>query len=367
MISKKYFKDYLRKLFPLAGLCLAVVILIQLIVFSSGSLSFGRVADPKILPIFICGFLVASFLPSVVFDYRFSKRKEDIFYSLPISRKSLAMTRFWAGALVLFVVYTLPALLGFLIALLSRSPYLTYVNYLPFYFTSVIFLFLVYAGSSFFALFAQSFSDSLESLFIFHLAAFFLPYGLAVLFAGDRSSLFWGLSPVGGMVLLFSVFQPAIGHTLDYGYDSVTGQGETIDYGSHWALTDSLDFLGLAVTVVLAVLFFVAAATSFVKDKAENAEEPNSRFFGLRIFLPIAYTGALLLLTGLESGTDDNPVFLNPLYYLYCALIGVAYVIFDMLRRRHIRMTWELGFSLSSGFLLALLFGCLRGWGLLPV
>lgn len=281
---------------------------------------------------FFCGMLIVLclFAPVYIFSFKMKKRSVDAMYSLPVRREGLYFVKSLIGLLLVFVPYTVACLTGVSVVL-CRENYFQLGWYLPFYFVGVALGVCLYFAYAFLFTRANTVADGI----VFMLAWSFF-FELALLLVVQGLDCF-GLENWGEFIKEHDY--------LDIQYSLFGGVVEATDFFSSLLGKKNVDFdAALAQSVAFAVVCGGAACALFFlglkKEKAENAEQISSSWWGYKTLIP-AYLA--LCLSMISAGL----IFWSSL--LMAAI--VAYIVY----RRSVRLKWFDWASIGGAFLLGLM------------
>ena len=260
-------------------------------------------------------------VPIMQFSYRMHTRSVDLWYCLPISRKSLTLVRTLVGLVLVFVPYTLAYWLGVAGVAIQQPRTFEFVWYLPNYLLSLVLGAGLFGVNAFLFTRANRASDGIVFMLAWGCALAMLMWYLSEIFQfvvpyydsrygttsyrcfSNLPICFFTFGPIGWSASLFDKF-------------ILSGAAE---YSDWLAFGISLG-VGLVEAVAAYVLLFVYAD----RDKAENAAQISSSWWGYRVLIPVYLTLTVSLL-------DPTTFSYNYLFYTL-SLIG-AFILYFAYRR----------------------------------
>lgn len=260
-------------------------------------------------------------VPIMQFSYRMHTRSVDLWYCLPISRKSLTLVRTLVGLVLVFVPYTLAYWLGVAGVAIQQPRTFEFVWYLPNYLLSLVLGAGLFGVNAFLFTRANRASDGIVFMLAWGCALAMLMWYLSEIFQfvvpyydsrygttsyrcfSNLPICFFTFGPIGWSASLFDKF-------------ILSGAAE---YSDWLAFGISLG-VGLVEAVAAYVLLFVYAD----RDKAENAAQISSSWWGYRVLIPVYLTLTVSLL-------DPTTFSYNYLFYAL-SLIG-AFILYFAYRR----------------------------------
>lgn len=322
----------------LPALAIFSVIYLLVIYLASTSSFYSYWPNPGVEVLTVFPLIVAPCLPFMAESYRYSRRSTDVYYSFPIKRKTLWLTRHLTMLLaflaLVLIIYLLGLLNGIVIAQTrpqdGRSP-LHYGYYFPLLLVLLLFLSAHYLVGAFFAKVSLSFRTGVihyASALLFAFLYFYIAVVLVQQFDGEPLGAVLSISidPVSTMIILSRTFAARI-----VGNPAIIFSPADIAY-------TVIHCLALA---TIAVFAFLAKQPSgeLCGTSGDNEKLP------LRIltFIP-AFTFALAL-TSIGGFLGLIPLG------VYCYVLAAIYE----RRFKLSRLCWMgFGIALLSGFLLGL-------------
>ena len=242
-----------------------------------------------------------------------NKRNLDTFYSLPLSRRGLALAHYLSGALQTALIFTVSVICSFIMAL----PYASYMKLwlLPaYYLLSLIFGLGFYSFVIFLFGEANTVLDGIIFCGMWGIFGSLLLYNLTVVtapFAPYMTHTFWSnLHNVGdywGMAYL------PLGNLANLFTDMVSKTKAFESTSTIISRTFAMFFVWAGIYIACAVGYF----RTFCRKGAENAGEISSSAFGYKLLIPLYGLNLLI----------DNSDF-DILLVIYFALMIVGYVIY---------------------------------------
>ena len=278
--------------------------------------------------------ILATVVPVLQFSYRMKQRTVDLWYSLPITRKQLTLVRILGGLVLTLAPFALGYWLGVAVVAI-RGAHFDYFWYLPAFFA------LLLAGTALFlvnAFFFTRGNSVFDGIFFMLLWCCLLPVVFTSLNLGfEKNYLYYhGDNRINFDTLgtfLFS-YSPAVLLTNVFS-DFVLKE----PFGSHsfYFLTSGGELEGeiiliaaLILPVIEGVLAYFGLTRFAERDKAENASQVSSSWWGYKTLIP-AYA---LLVTGIVTTTTVINAFeFDFIFFFYLALIAVgAFVLYFVYR-----------------------------------
>ncbi len=323
----------------LPALAIFSVIYLLVIYLASAHAFYGYWPSPGVEVLSVFPLIVAPCLPFMAESYRYSRRSTDVYYSFPIKRKTLWLTRH----LTMLVAFLTLVLIIYLLALLNgiivfqtrpqdgRGP-LHYGYYFPLLLVLLLFLAAHYLVGAFFAKISLSFRTGVihyASALLFAFLYFYIAVVLVQQFDGEplNAVLSISIDPVSTMIILSRTFAERI-----VGEPAIVFSTADIVY----------TIIHCLALVTIAVFAFLVKQPSgeLCGTSGDNEKLP------LRIltFIP-AFTFALAL-------TSIGGFFTLIPLGAYCYVLAAIYE----RRFKLSRLSWMgFGIALLSGFLLGLI------------
>lgn len=206
----------------LPALAIFSVIYLLVIYLASTSSFYGYWPNPGVEILTVFPLIVAPCLPFMAESYRYSRRSTDVYYSFPIKRKTLWLTRhltMLVAFLTLVIIIYLSGLLNGIIVVQTRpqdgrSP-LHYGYYFPLLLVLLLFLAAHYLVGAFFAKISLSFRTGVihyASALLFAFLYFYIAVVLVQQFDGEPLDAVLSISidPVSTMIILSRTFAERI-------------------------------------------------------------------------------------------------------------------------------------------------------------
>ncbi len=280
--------------------------------------------------------ILATVAPVLQFSYRMKQRTVDLWYSLPITRKQLTLVRILGGLVLTLAPFALGYWLGVAVVAI-RGAHFDHFWYLPAFFA------LLLAGTALFlvnAFFFTRGNSVFDGIFFMLLWCCILPVvftSLNLNLAYDNYYLYnFGDNRINFDTIgtfLFS-YSPAVLLTNVFS-DFVLK--ESFDSLPFYFLTSGGELEGeiiliaaLILPVIEGVLAYFGLTRFAERDKAENASQVSSSWWGYKTLIP-AYA---LLVTGIVTTTTVINAFeFDFIFFFYLALIAVgAFVLYFVYR-----------------------------------
>lgn len=359
-IHKNYYKYLFRKLIPITVIASIIFIIANFIHIISVDLSeittstyipyipYDR-RDSAIATITIVSCIYALFFPIYIFSYRFSKKKVDIYYSLPINKGSLALTSFLGGLTSIAISFTISYLLGFFVILAKDHAGVNLALYLPYYFIALILLLLTYMIGSSFALLGNNKTDVAIELILINLLPLLISYTLHN-YVSDISRKFDNhisldvLTPFVGIYSIIQSFGEFISYSYKPTFPLIEFQDCMFENAGNIYSYYTPYLASLILFIILALVLIPAFYYSTKKAKSENAALIQTSYYGVRTFYSILFYTMLTYVTNAVSNKDM-------MVFLYIAIIYISFIVLDMFRRRKISWTKRLTFEMIASLL----------------
>ncbi len=316
--------------------------------------------------------ILATVAPVLQFSYRMKQRSVDLWYSLPITRKQLTLVRIIGGLVMTLAPFALAYWLGIAVVAI-RGAHFDYIWYLPAFFA------LLLAGAALFLVNAFLFTRGnsvFDGIFFMLLWCCLLPVVFTSLNLGfEKNYLYYHgdnrinfdtlgtfLFSYSPAVLLTNVFSDFV---LKDPFDSLSFY--FLPSGGEGELEGKIVLIvALILPVVEGVLAFLGLTLFAEKDKAENASQVSSSWWGYRTLIP-AYTGVAyaILFRIFAIGTFEVEIL------FFTALIAVGAFVLYFVYRHSFRLkksdVLSVVFSMLGGIVYAyILFGiCQNVWGVI--
>lgn len=223
----------------------------------------------KLMQNVIAVFSILCFIvPILCFKFKMNKRSVDEFYSLPISREKLYLVKSLVGLCMVFIPYTVSFFMCAII-MVARSGASDALMGIPLYFLSLPCAALLFGINAFAFTRANKVIDGIVFISFFSLAFMSLVVFFAQTFPLPSDALngiyYWTPSgPLNFVIMEFGL--------------AASGDG--------WTMPHFSALIGVIVMVLVGVacwfgLFFVQRF-----EKAENAEQISTSWFGYKVFIP---------------------------------------------------------------------------------
>lgn len=282
MINKAYFVRFFKEssiMLIVSSLIFALVNFIIIININLNETTTYEYFTSLIYPLFIFTFLG----PLYVLSYKDSKRKADVYYSLPISRISFLLTRMLVIILDTFIIYFISYFVGILISSFNEIDrnLLNYGYAILYFFVTFLVFIPIFIFTTYFANKGNSIFDKIVIMFFYSFAFISLFYMInkginrangqyAYLNYEYGVNFFYIVSP---FIYLMKFFSAKINNNVDI--DTILIQDMHNQY--------------LASTIVIMIisislLFLLLREEKY--DKIERINQPSTSIFGYKIMLP---------------------------------------------------------------------------------
>ena len=308
----KYLKYELkRNLLPLAVFtavaCLICAIFALTSRITSSYSGTVRAVDSVISAPTVLLCILCTLVPVQQFSFRMERRSADLWYSLPVRRKTQTFVRLLAGLILVFAPYTLAYWLQFIL-LMCRENVFVSVHYLSFYLASVPLGACLFGVNCFIFSRANTLWDGLLFL-IGWSCALTMPF----LYLNSHIYTLWQYVPAGA----FFTYSP-------------------LSYAAEWfdslICADNAAWREAAYMLPIAAAEGIGAYTGLFltakQAKAENAEQLSESILGYKTLIPL-YIFFLAASTSPGSGE---------LFYIFCTLILVGGFVAYIVYRRSFRL-----------------------------
>lgn len=267
----------------------------------SGYETRGTSSLVTIPAIILC--VLCTIVPVMLFSFKMNKRSVDGFYSLPLRREKIYLVKSLIGLILIFVPYITSYWLGF-IATAIKPNLFSLVQFIPLFFISIPLAVLLFGINSFAFTRANRYEDGIIFIAMFaFLFVVLIEFIFNIFPTRNIDSSYWfTYSPI---IYTFSKYNSLI---------SKTGGWSNYAYVYEWLL---YLFAGLTGVACWFGLFF-----TLKKEKAENAEQNSTSWFGYRTMIP-AYMVLVLSLLDFSSYLV--------LYYVFILVAGI--ILYIMYRR----------------------------------
>lgn len=275
---------------------------------NSSGMPYSGASNVAVLAIYLIG--VAIFIPIYEFSVLKTKRGADLYYSLPINKKTLYTTLYVKGLIELTTAYVLVFILGIATTFIKGYPF-NYVYYLPLFFGLLVGLILYYSFNV--SVFLRSNSTIDGALFV--VGYTFIP------------AMFY-LS----IISMVAAFNPQIPYLKIDGYRgfnsptlllyhigmylaSFVERATSYQPGSHHIMSGI--WAGISVAAILLTLF----NTKY--DKPEDIQQISRSWFGYKTLIPIAQFSFIVGISFFDIPT------LLVYAFIITAVSYVGYVIYE--------------------------------------
>ena len=341
-MKRAFLYELKRNILPLCLFTAIATVLYVVAALSTDFIFSSETVDPLLnnkpinslvyIPAMILGILC--FLVSILqFSYLMKRTSTDLWYSLPIRREILLLTRLSVGLILVFVPYSVSYWAGFLVIALSENLF-----------------HLSYYG----ILFAVS-----------------LPIGCLLFFINvflfTRANSIWDgilFIALGSVVLMLpAIILSQCCVNTDFGLENPTQYciysplAFTFSTFNRLLLNRKPQIQGAVILYSLAVLegigSFLGLCLSARRHKAENAGQISNSPFGYKVLIPV-----YVFLFGMLLTVQPNKI---TTFFLYSMILLAAGLTLYFVYRRTFRLRWYdlvcLGSSLAGGLLIGALVG----------
>ena len=288
-MKKTFVYELKRCLLPLVifSAIAVVVSLIAVLGFSTRSASSGEYrlyrldnAGIDVFTVLLC--ILCTVVPVMQFSYRMGQRSTDLWYSLPVSRRRLALVRVLVGLVMVFVPYTLAYLFGVLTIAL-RVTQESFVWYVPHFFLSLLLGAGLFGVNSF--LFSRA-NRVMDGILFIAAWACILPLFLALVSGWADDTIFSYV--VEDRTRYYKLWN-ACDSLFTYSPLAWTSAFFERLVVAKQPLNDGM-CVNFALAVAVGVAEMAAAYTLlFVcadRDKSENADQISSSWWGYKVLIP---------------------------------------------------------------------------------
>lgn len=286
------------------------------------------VPSPKIniIVIFLC--VICTIVPVYEYSFLMKKRSVDQYYSLPIKRSSIIVTKFLCGYFKIIVSYTITFFLGLLVISLKENSYfLKY--YFMFYFYTILLALILYAFYSFVFSRANTIVDGIIFIILYTLIFSLVEMNIKAFFRDvfnviilRTNALDFPYSPLNNITRYYDGY-------IRYGYSSVI-EKYWVSY-LLWSIVGFASMLGLIYSSKLV--------------KVEKAEQISDSYFGYRILIPLYLVSILYSINPFSNRID----IVSSAVFLCAGLIG--YIVY----RRTLKLQVKYWLILIGSFIFSLL------------
>lgn len=356
-MKKTFVYELKRCLLPLVifSAIAVVVSLIAVLGFSTRSASSGEYrlyrldnAGIDVFTVLLC--ILCTVVPVMQFSYRMGQRSTDLWYSLPVSRRRLALVRVLVGLVMVFVPYTLAYLFGVLTIAL-RVTQESFVWYVPHFFLSLLLGAGLFGVNSF--LFSRA-NRVMDGILFIAAWACILPLFLALVSGWADDTIFSYMAE--GRTRSYKVWN-ACDSLFTYSPLAWTSAFFERLVVAKQPLNDGM-CVNFALAVAVGVAEMAAAYTLLFicadRDKSENADQISSSWWGYKVLIPayLALAVAVLRPDLLFGGVDWWMVLVWVVLLVLALVLYFAYRRSFRLKKRDVI---ALAASFAGGVLVVLL------------
>lgn len=339
---KKYFLYELKKnVYPLCAIAFIMTVAYIL------PLAVSEYPEEYILLLPIYVGITAIAVPVWLNFYKMKKRSIDLYYSLPVSRRKIISVRYLIGLIAVFAPYTLAFWLGALVVACKMTTVYP-VWFVPYYFLSLIPVYILYSFSAFAFTRANSFIDGIVFIVFLMFAVTMIVFtfrNLATRKAWDNYECFY-LMPYDPLVSVTSFFREMI----DYNKSDFFIRKED--------LVQEYRIAGFVINCTLSggATFYLLFGEKY--SKAERVGQISESLFGYKVMIPF-YTVCLLSMCCLKPNYYSYySNFETSLVFEMLAVIIGAFML-TVLYRRTVKIGKKqaliLGISIAAGIILMLI------------
>lgn len=252
-------------------------------------------------------------IPILQFSYKMTKRSTDIFYSLPISKKKLFLSRLISGFVHIIIPFTVAYWVGFVCIACSENNYILGA-FVVGYLLGVLFGLTFYVINSFAFFQASNVVDGIVFIaiysFIFVLPLFYLLNKIDGFTSYIKDYLFVS-SPIGAFVFSGNFTNVLAKNNGWFSFSS-----------------DATIYLVFILAIVFAITTFLITFYYSTNDKNENVECKSDSIFGYRTLIPI-----LTVLISMPTGAEFD-------FFIFISIL-LASLIMAVIYKRTIKIGWK--------------------------
>lgn len=282
---KKYFNYELKKNLYVIGVLALVMVILHVAPILISYPQQLRNNERHIALLSVYAGIIAVIVPIWLMDYKMKKRSVDLYYAVPLSHTKVLAAKFLLGLIAVFVPYTLAYWLGALSMIAKIGYYIHAVWYVPFYFASLIPIYIIYSISAFVYTRANKGIDGFMFLLFWCFAFASIVEALQELFNAANFYMEYFL-PFEPLNLATTFFQCKI-------YD------KSISLNWNTARIVSIS-IGFAISALMSVGATIGLLFTEKNAKAENVGQISDSWFGYKLMLPL-YAVTLTSLCAMDS------------------------------------------------------------------
>ncbi len=280
------------------------------------------VADPNLWVVFLELGLLCFFVPAFIYSFKMNKRSVDAYYALPLKKEKLYLIKSIVGLVLVLLPFTV-AFFGGFFTMLFRTDHSYHMGaYIPAYFGGVLFGVCLYGVNAFLFTRANKIFDGIVFMaayaFIGMIVAGFLEELTGEYFSWRITE---GLLTFGSLI----IFPDAMGSAIR---------------GTQYS--QMLNAFVFVYPIVLAVISYFLLFFNLRYEKAENAEQVSSSWFGYKILIPLYIVLCVAI-------CEFEPLGL-------CG-IAVGGVVATVIYQGKFRFSWKWWVMLAGAFVIGLAFG----------
>lgn len=270
--------------------------------------------------------ILAFVLPVIVFRFVHSRKDEDQYFALPISRKTMLYGNLIFSYGVPAVYYFIGNLIFWIVTTAGGTCRMSVGKFVYYQAVGLVFGLALVLFNSMLYLLANNMVDGIILMLGYTMLPSIWELGvdcmLHFIWAGGYTGIESGR--------LFQIFSPA-----GMAFERLMTI-HTADKGELWEI-----LLHFALAIVYIVLCRLALQRLFVRRKAERAEQVSDGFFAYRLLLPMCLIPSVLVVTNAIVG----PFFIGT--YIGLVFLFVAYIVGSFIYKRQIRVTWKMILSFA--------------------
>lgn len=281
---KKYFNYELKKNLYVIGVITLVMTIIHvtpLLIMRPSEIDGSYFNIPMLS---VCAGIVAVMVPMWLMEYKMKRRSVDLYYALPLSHTKIIAVKFLFGLIAVFTSYTVTFWLGALVMIAKINYAINAVWFIPFYFASLIPIYIIYSVSAFIYTRANRGIDGFMFLVFWFFALALVVYALQVSVNEDiYSSYFLPFKPLADVTFYFQ-------SRIDNHHGSTIWRPDNVAAMS----------IGFVIFALMSIGSTLGLLFSERKAKAENVGQISDSWFGYKVMLPL-YAVCLTSVCVLES------------------------------------------------------------------
>lgn len=274
-----------------------------------------------------CGGAMSVFVPIWKLRYLMKKRSVDLYYAMPLSHARILAVKFLVGLIVLFSSFTAAFWIGSFTAMGALSKYINCAIFVPFYFSMLIPMAVIYALTSFIFTRAKRLIDGIM---------FVIMTGMSLGIFADNIPTFVRLC--GG-----DIYQYGFGASCFTPFGALSIIVIYVDCNilkslSGMPVVSAFDWVGMSLVAVLGIAAGIGLFFAERRAKAEDCEQISESYFGYKVMIPLyAFSLALqsarisLVLTALIAAAAYAVSVLYKrtpkIGWIFAVIVGVAFIV----------------------------------------